>query len=274
MPVPVITLLTDYGLADEFVGVCHGVIAGICPGARVIDLTHGIPRHDIRAGAVILADSLRFLPAGIHVAVVDPGVGSRRRAVALALAAGRILVGPDNGVLSLAAQAGGGVAGAVEISESPLRLEPVSATFHGRDIFAPVAAHLAAGVPLGEAGVPFDPDTLHGIELPPPAVEHGRLTATVLGADVFGNVQLAATSAEVEALGVRVGGRVQLHRVGAGRAHAARFAESFADVATGELFIYEDASRRLALAVARGSAAAELGLAAGDEVAMIRATAG
>ena len=117
-----ITLLTDYGLADEFVGVCHGVIAAICPQALVIDLTHGIPRHDIRAGAVVLADSLRFLPVGVHVAVVDPGVGSRRRAVALGVADGRVLVGPDNGVLSLAAQAGGGVLDAVEISESPLRL--------------------------------------------------------------------------------------------------------------------------------------------------------
>ena len=120
-----------------------------------------------------------------------------------------VLVGPDNGLLSLAAQAGGGVVDAVEISASPFRLEPVSATFHGRDIFAPVAAHLAAGVAFGDAGVPLDPDTLLGIALPSPAVADGRLTATVLGADVFGNVQLAATSAEAEALGLRVGEQVQ-----------------------------------------------------------------
>src|SRR5579859_4186141 len=149
---PVITFLSDYGLQDDFVGICHGVIAGICPEARVIDLGHGVRRHDVRGGAIVLAGALPYLPAGVHLAVVDPDVGASRRAVALRAADDRLLVGPDNGVLWLAAHASGGVVEAADIVRSPFRLEPVSATFHGRDIFAPVAAHLAAGASLAQAG--------------------------------------------------------------------------------------------------------------------------
>jgi S-adenosylmethionine hydrolase len=135
---PVITLLTDYGLVDEFVGVLHGVIARICPAAQIIDLSHGVPAQDVAAGAVMLANALPYLPVGVHVAVVDPGVGSDRRAVAVRLADRRLLVGPDNGLLWTAALGGGGVVAVAEISASPWRLEPLAATFHGRDIFAPV----------------------------------------------------------------------------------------------------------------------------------------
>ena len=152
-----ITFLSDYGLADEFVGVVHGVIAGICPDARVIDVTHGIPRHDVRAGATVLERALPYLPAGVHLAVVDPDVGAQRRAVALRTAGeGRLLVGPDNGLLTPAAERFGGVGEAVEISASPWRLEPVSATFHGRDIFAPVSAALADGAALSAVGERID----------------------------------------------------------------------------------------------------------------------
>ncbi len=150
-------MLTDYGLADEFVGVLHGVIARICPDAHVIDLSHGVPPQDIATGAAVLMHALPYMPTGVHVAVVDPTVGGDRRAVALRLADGRILVGPDNGLLWPAALAAGGVEQAFEISASPWRLEPVSATFHGRDIFAAVAAHLAAGEPLELAGDVLDP---------------------------------------------------------------------------------------------------------------------
>src|ERR1700684_131258 len=131
MAEPFITFLSDYGLQDDFVGVCHAVIARICPSARVIDITHGIRRHDVRVGAMILARSLPFSPLGVHLAVVDPEVGAQRRAVAVRLADERLLVGPDNRLLWLAVQAGGGVVEAVEIARSPFRLEPVSATFHG-----------------------------------------------------------------------------------------------------------------------------------------------
>src|ERR687888_1769934 len=129
----VITFLSDYGSDDEFVGVCHGVIARIAPEARVIDVTHGIRRHDVRHGALALRNALPHLPIGVHVAIVDPQVGTERRAVAVRCADGRLLVGPDNGLLSLAWQAAGGVDVAIDVSRSPHRLEPVSATFHGRD---------------------------------------------------------------------------------------------------------------------------------------------
>ena len=137
-----ITFLSDYGLGDEFVGVVHGVIAEICPQAAVIDISHGVPRQDVQAGALMLARALPYMPAGVHLAVVDPEVGARRRAVALRCG-DRLLVGPDNGLLIPAAERFDGVSEAVEISASPWRLEPLSATFHGRDVFAPVVAHLA-----------------------------------------------------------------------------------------------------------------------------------
>src|SRR3954470_21412899 len=141
-----VTFLSDYGLADDFVGVVHAVIARIAPDARVIDLTHGIARHDVRSGALALRRALPYAAPGVHLAVVDPEVGPDRRAVALRTSEeDRLLVGPDNGLLSLAAARFGGVVEAADVGRSPWRLEPVSATFHGRDIFSPVAAHLAAG---------------------------------------------------------------------------------------------------------------------------------
>ena len=262
---PVVTLLTDYGLDDEFVGVCHGVIARICPSARIIDVSHGIAPQDVRGGALALAAALPFLPIGVHVAVVDPGVGTERRAVALALADGRVLVGPDNGVLSLAVRVGGGARVAVEISSSPLRLEPVSATFHGRDIFAPVAVHLAAGAPLADAGVPLDPSALVALEPPAATVVPGGLIAAALRADRFGNIQLTATHEDVEAAGMRLGSSVAV-RLASGQTHRARFVRAFAQAAPGELIVYEDANRRLAVAVSHGSAAELLGLAGGEQL--------
>ena len=141
----IVTLLTDYGRDDDFVGVCHGVIRGIHPEAEIVDITHGIERYAVRQGALVLRNTLPYMPIGVHVAVVDPQVGTERRAIALRTGDGRMLVGPDNGLLSLAWERCGGVELAVDVTRSPHRLEPVSATFHGRDIFAPVAAHLAGG---------------------------------------------------------------------------------------------------------------------------------
>ena len=184
----VVTFLSDYGLDDDFVGVCHGVIARIAPQARVIDVTHGIARHDVRAGALTLRRALPFMPAGVHLAVVDPEVGAARRAVALRCAEPeRLLVGPDNGLLALAAARFGGVVEAVEIGRSPLRLEPVSASFHGRDVFAPVAAHLAAGtVELAAAGHALDPGELVGLALPRARRTDEGLLTHVLHADRYG----------------------------------------------------------------------------------------
>lgn len=258
----VVTFLSDYGLDDDFVGVCHGVIAQIAPQARVIDITHGIGRHDVRAGALVLARALAYMPAGVHVAVVDPQVGSRRRAVALRCAEReRILVGPDNGLLSLAAARFGGVAEAVEIGRSPLRLEPVSASFHGRDVFAPVAAHLAAGtVALADAGEPLDPAELVRLVLPRAQATAEGLLAHALHADRYGNVVLDAAHDDLAGSGLRLGRAVTVN----GR--RALYATTFADVPAGGLLLYEDGYRVLSLAVNRGSARDLLGLAVDDEI--------
>jgi hypothetical protein len=262
---PWITFLSDYGLQDDFVGVCRGVIARICPQARVIDLTHGVSRHDIRSGAVILREALPYVPAGVHLAVVDPDVGAERRAVALGLADERLLVGPDNGLLSLAAEAGGGVVQAVDIARSRFRLEPVSATFHGRDIFAPVAAQLAAGASLAEAGDPFDPDELVTIELPGPRREGGALVAPVRYVDRFGNLQLGAGHEDLADSGLKLGHMATIELDGGG-VHEAHYVRTFADAGRDQLLLYEDAQRRLSIAVSHGDAAARLGLAVDDEL--------
>jgi S-adenosyl-L-methionine hydrolase (adenosine-forming) len=255
-----VSLLTDYGLEDGFVAACHGVIVGICPHARIIDITHLVPPGDVRRGAAIMAQTVPYLPAGVHVAVVDPGVGTRRRAVAVA-AGDRVFVGPDNGVLSWAAT--GADLRAWELTESELWLEPVSATFHGRDLFAPVAARLAAGAPFGEGGDPFDPAELAVLELPSARLEDRVLIAHALTADRFGNVLLDASAEQLGRI-AHLGDMVEV----AGR--RARYARTFAEVGDGELLVYEDARRNLAIAVNRGSAAEELGLAADAELRLRR----
>jgi S-adenosyl-L-methionine hydrolase (adenosine-forming) len=260
-----ITFLSDYGLADEFVGVVHGVIAEICPAARVIDLSHGIPRQDVSSGAAMLARALPFAPAGVHLAVVDPEVGARRRAVALRTATqDRLLVGPDNGLLVPAAEQFGGVAEAVEISASPWRLEPVSATFHGRDLFAPVAARLACGAPLASAGTPLEPAELLAPELTAARHEPGALIAHVVAIDRYGNAMLDADHDDLVESGLRLGEPVAA-RAGSRRVRGV-VSRTFSDVGAGALLLYEDATGSLALAVNGGDAAALLGLRSGDEV--------
>ena len=262
---PVVTFLSDYGLQDDFVGVCHGVIANICPSANVIDLTHGIPRHDVRRGAIVLAGALPYLPAGVHLCVVDPDVGAARRAVALRLADERLLVGPDNGLLWPAAAGAGGIVEAVDISRSSFRLEPVSATFHGRDIFAPVAARLAAGATIPQAGDPLDPEELVRLELPRPQVEDGWLLVHAVYLDRFGNVQLDAGHQDLEATGLKLG-RPVVVQDSTGANHDGHFARTFADVGAGELLLYEDGYGRLALAVSHGDAAGRLRVQVDDEL--------
>jgi S-adenosylmethionine hydrolase len=260
-----VTFASDYGHQDEFVGVCHGVLVGLSPMTRVIDVTHGIPRHDVRFGAIVLRNALPFMPAGVHLAVVDPQVGAARRAVALRC--GReeqLLVGPDNGLLMLAAQEFGGVVEAFDIGRSRWRLEPVSATFHGRDIFAPVAAALGRGEPLAGCGDPIPVDELVGLDLPVAIVDDGELRAHALISDRFGNVILDASHADLAAVDLRLGGRVAV-RVGA-LSQEARFASTFADVDEGELLLYEDAQRQLALAVNRGSALESLDISRDAEI--------
>ena len=252
---PVITFLSDYGLQDDFVGVCHGVMARVAPDARVIDVTHGVPRHDVRAGALILRRALPSMPPGVHLAVVDPAVGTARRAIAVRTAEeDRLLVGPDNGLLSLAVQRFGGAVEAVDVSRSVHRLEPLSATFHGRDLFAPVAAALAAGAELAEAGDPLDADEISLIHMPLAQVEPDGLVAHAIGFDRFGNVTLDVEHEELTFAGLRLG-----HSVGV-NGRTTHYGVTFADVAPGELLLYQDAYRTLALAVNRGSARDALGL--------------
>jgi S-adenosyl-L-methionine hydrolase (adenosine-forming) len=263
---PLVSFLSDYGHDDDFVGVCHGVILGICPEARVVDITHGIERHDIRQGAIALRNTLPYLPAGVHLAVVDPQVGTERRGVAVRCEDGRVLVGPDNGLLSLAWERFGGVDLAVDISRSPHRLEPVSATFHGRDLFAPVAAQLAAGADPADAGEPVEPDELATVELPDARVDGDEIAAHVLVTDRFGNAGLNVDHEQLAGSGLHLGGALELEVKG--ERFLASYAHTFADVKPGELLVYEDAYRMLAVAINRGDAAETLGLAADAEVVL------
>jgi S-adenosylmethionine hydrolase len=257
----VITFLSDYGRDDDFVGVCHGVIATIAPDARVIDVTHGIDRHDVRTGALVLRRALPYFPAGVHLAVVDPEVGGERRAVAVRAAEDdRVLVGPDNGLLALAIERFGGAVEAIDIAHSRHRLEPSSATFHGRDLFAPVTAHLAGGAPFAEAGDPIDPAELSTLHIPAATQENGGLVAHALAFDRFGNVMLDVEHAELVGSGLKLGHRVTVNE------ELAHYARTFTDVPPGELLLYEDAYRTLALAINRGSAANHLGLELDAEV--------
>lgn len=254
----IVTLLTDYGRDDDFVGVCHGVIRAIAPDVQIVDVTHGIPQYGVRHGAVVLANTLPYMPVGVHVAIVDPQVGTERRALALRCQDGRLLVGPDNGLLSLAWERAGGVDEVVDVTRSPHRLEPVSATFHGRDIFAPVAAHLALGAELADAGDPLDAAALARVELPEPRSEDGALVAHALMVDRFGNAGLNVSHETLEGSGLTLGTTVEIE-VG-GELYLATYTGTFADVAAGELIVYEDAYRMLAVAINRGDAAATLGL--------------
>ena len=172
-----VSFLSDYGRTDTFVGVCHGIVLGRAPHVRIVDLTHDVPPHDVRVGALLLARSVPFLPVAVHLAVVDPGVGTPRRGVAVAAARGDLLVGPDNGLLWPAVARLGGASGVWELTEPQFWLEPLSGTFHGRDIFAPVAAHLAAEVAPERVGQAIDPGSLQLLDLPGATVRRGELSA-------------------------------------------------------------------------------------------------
>ena len=262
----VITFLTDFGLEDDFVGTCHGVIARIAPEVRVLDITHGIRPGRVLQGALMLANTLPYMPAGVHLAVVDPGVGGRRRSLALRDREGRCYVGPDNGLLLPAADRFGGVDAVHELANPQYALPQVSRTFHGRDLFSPAAAHLALGVPLDELGPPVDPDALVRLELPAPAVAAGRIRATVLAVDRFGNAALNLTRDDLERAAVVPGTTVEVDV--AGNRFFAVAARTFADARDGDLILYEDSYRNVAVAVSRGSAATLLGLDEGSELAL------
>jgi S-adenosylmethionine hydrolase len=247
-----ITFLSDFGLKDDFVGTCHGVMKRIAPDAQIIDITHGIPPTSILEGALVLANTIGFMPVGVHLAIVDPGVGGARRPLALRDAEGRVYVGPDNGLL-LPAASKHGIEAAHELANPVYALETISRTFHGRDLFAPAAAHLASGVPLEDLGPPVDADILVRLDLPEPVVVDGAIHATFLYVDSFGNIALNLDRDDVEALGIVSGTRVELEL--AGERYYAVMARTFADARAGDVILYEDSYKNMSLAISRGSAA-------------------
>jgi len=258
-----VTFLSDFGLQDDFVGTCHGVIKRIAPEVQLIDITHGIPPRAVVQGAVVLANTVPYMPHGVHLAVIDPGVGGARRALALRDADGRCYVGPDNGLLLPAAERAG-IAESHEILNPAYALEPVSRTFHGRDIFAPAAAHLARGLDLAELGPPIDPTALVHLELPTPQFGRHRIDATVLYVDAFGNMQLNLTRAHLEQANVLPGERVELELDG--RRYYAVAARTFSDARPGDLILYEDSYRNIAVAMNRGDAGEMLDARPGQQL--------
>ena len=239
------------------------MIKRIAPDVEVIDITHGIRPQQVLEGALVLANTLPYMPAGVHVAVVDPEVGGERKALALE-GDGRFYVGPDNGLLLVAAERLGGVAAAVSIENPRYMLHPVSHTFHGRDVFSPVAAHLALGVSLDEFGPSLDAGALRRLDLPQADVGPAGIRATVLYVDRYGNVQLNATGDELAQAGVVLGSRVEIE-VGF-ESYFAAAAATFADARPGDILVYEDSYRNLALAIRGGNAADMLSTRPGQDV--------
>jgi S-adenosylmethionine hydrolase len=259
-----ITFLSDFGLQDDFVGTCHGVMKRIAPQVEIIDITHGIPPQHVLQGALVLRNTLPYMPEGVHLAVVDPGVGGHRRALALRSGDGRLFVGPDNGLLLPAADRLGGVDAAHELANPAYALDTVSRTFHGRDLFSPAAAHLVSGVSLDELGPPIDPQALVRIDVPSAEVGQNRVRATVLYVDHFGNIQLNLTREHLEQAGVLPGVTVELE-LALDRYYAVA-ARTFADARPGDIILYEDAYRNVAIAISGGKAADMFGVGAGQEV--------
>ena len=259
-----ITFLTDFGLQDDFVGTCHGVMKRIAPDVEIIDITHGVPPRQVLQGALTLANTVPYMPVGVHLAVVDPGVGGARRALAMRDGEGRIYVGPDNGLLIPAAEKLGGIAEAHELTNPDYALESVSRTFHGRDLFSPAAAHLALGVPLAELGPPIAHDALARLDLPQPEVGASRIRATVLSIDRFGNMQLNLDRSHLEAAGIVPGMRLEV-ALDAERYYAVA-ARTFADARRGDVILYEDAYRNVSIAISGGSAAEVLAAREGQDV--------
>ena len=260
----VITFLSDFGLQDDFVGTCHGVMKRIAPDAEIIDITHGVPPQRVLQGALILRNTLPYMPEGVHLAVVDPGVGGHRRALAIRSGDGRILVGPDNGLLLPSADALGGVAEAHELANPTYALDSVSRTFHGRDLFAPAAAHLALGVELAQLGPPIDPQALVRLDVPEPEVGQNRIRATILYVDHFGNIQLNLKRRHLEEAGVLPGVSVELEL--SLERYFATAARTFADARAGDIILYEDSYGNVAIAISGGSAAQLFGADAADDV--------
>ncbi len=258
-----ITFLSDYGTGDEFVGVVKSVIRSIAPDVTVIDLTHEIPAYDVRAASLTLGRAAQYLAPGVVLAVVDPGVGTERRAIAVEVGGGQsYLVGPDNGVLASAVAMCGGATAAVELTNPDLQLPAPGPTFAGRDVFAPAAAHLCNGVPLSDLGPAVDPLSLLPGLLPLTRDEDGVLVAEVLWVDRYGNCQLNVDPDEVAAFGPRV----QLRWGDAVR--TAERARTYEGITPGQIGLVVDSYGMLSVCLGKRSAAAELGMPVGTEVTL------
>jgi S-adenosylmethionine hydrolase len=271
---PVIGFLTDFGL-DGAAAICRGVMLSIARDAQIIDICHTVEKYSVRDGAYLLATALPWLPVGVHVAVVDPGVGTDRRAVGLLTGRGDVLIGPDNGLLTPAARRLGGVTEARLLHNPQWLLSVTSATFHGRDIFAPVAAHLARGEPFESVGPTIELEGVVHLPQPVPTVEDGVLWTGVTYVDSFGNLRLGGGLRELaDAVGApELGMRLELLLPDSvdPRDEHARWQRTFGEASPGELLAYQDSSGNLALAESRGSAAARLGLASGARIGIRRA---
>lgn len=262
-----ITFLSDYGLEDEFVGVCRGVIKRIAPEVEILDISHGIPPQDIRAGATVLAQAIAYMPPAVHVAVVDPGVGTKRRSVVI-VTRSALLVGPDNGLLWPAAEALEGAQRAYSIENRSLFLETLSRTFHGRDIFAPVAARLALGMPASDAGPEVAVGDLVRLDHEPARIDDDHIHARIVQIDHFGNLQLNVSRHDLGAIGVLPGDAVEV-RVG-GRTFAPHYGHAFGEVQPGRLVVLEDSYRWITLAANQANAQAILEARRGDAVVLAR----
>ncbi len=263
----IISLLTDFGGAEEWVAAMKGVIRGIAPDVELLDVAHDIPPFELGKAALVLAAGVRYLPVGVHVAVVDPGVGTARRALAVRAARGDCLVGPDNGILQPAAERLGGITAAVDIKNPEYMREPAHPTFHGRDIFAPAAAHLARGVELENLGPPIDPASLAPAPYAPALAGRDALYCRIIDIDRFGSLRLNATWEELENAGLAAEDALQadIDEI----LYYCPLRATFAGAAGG-LFLYQDSSGQVGLAADRARAADITGARPGTAVIIYR----
>ena len=266
---PVIGFLSDFGF-DGAAATCRAVMLSICPDAQIVDIAHSVPKYAIADGAFVLAAAVPYFPIGVHLAVVDPGVGTDRRPVALRAQRGDVLVGPDNGLLVPAAEALGGIEAARELANRDWWLPVTSSTFHGRDIFAPVTAHLAAGrAGFESVGPPVDTATIERLPEAEVRVEDGALHTEVRYVDTFGNVRVAGTRDDVVAVTGGEGVEVAVALAG-GAPRGARFVRTFGEVDAGEALLYIDSSGHPAIGLRQGDFAAQTGARRGDRVVIGR----
>jgi len=271
---PIVTLLSDFGARDPSAGIMRAVVLGICRDAVIVDLSHEVDKFAVRDGALLLWCAAPYLPIGAHVAVVDPGVGTARMGIAIQTARGDYLVGPDNGILMPAAARLGGIVRAHLLEDPSYSLSPVSTSFHGRDVFAPAAAHLAARLPIERLGRAVDPRRLMELDWPRPEIGPGLLRSHAIYVDTFGNVKLSALTADLEAAlpGLRPGDQliVRITDQGGTREVRAQWAVTFGSVPVGAPLVYGDSYGRSCLALNQGSAALRYGIEPDAEVTMSR----